>query len=473
MRPLLSARVPKASFHVTSSTMDIPKLGTAEVLDVVGIEIHGEVFTTDNTFVPLSVPINPQDSELFPRLAGIALPFDRWKCMSLGVHFNTAAPATRAGSIGMCVQFDPLDPDPPDLARLGQYESFSLGAVSENLSCEASWPESDPWLLTSATEDPNSSEDPNWRYPGKIVMLTSDSGTDDDDKVAGFVSISYHFRFARLKPLSNFLFDGETEGSVSVTDTGIPVVLETPAVSLGFWDWLFSNVTAVTSGTVGAVKYIESVLVTAGEWYSGLNITVTAPAAAGGDGQVKAITKPGTAQKQEAGRSVTRVVGPRRPVPQRVQIEEILSESKLDEGPVSVTTWANPDFHPSPEENLRRRELAKRSSRRSHHLRRKGKGVNPGASETSSLDEQKGAVGEPLAANDVLMSLYAIRMDTLETSTVITSTQNSAAGFEARVADNFTIAYPSRLIWRVATAGGQTRTLSSGRFAFAQMSTHG
>jgi hypothetical protein len=461
VRPLLAAQVPKASFHVSSSTMNIPKMGVAEVLDVVGIEIHGEVYTTNETFVPLSVKINPQDSELFPRLAGIALPFDRWKCVEVGLHYSTAAPATRAGTIGGCVQFDPLDPDPPDMTRLGQYESFFLGPVSASMDCVGVWPESDPWFLTSATEDPNSEEDPNWRYPGKVLLLTNDAGGDDEDKVAGFIAISYHFRLARLKPLSNLLFDGNIEG-MSVTDVvnTQKLALNPPVTVLGYWDWFVSNVTAFTAATLGAVKFVQQARATAGEYYAGLNLTLTAPAS----------SLDVMSSKVKSGPTILAnyVNDPRSRAP-------ILPRAPLFEGKaegeselVTVLTWCNPNFHPTEEG---RRELRKKRnafSHRSVHLCRKGKDDE----KTLVVWDGKKPPELPLAAGDVSVGLIAVRIDTLEESAVLTSVQNSAGAFELRVADNFSITFPSYLVWRINTATGQTRTISEGRFGYGLVESH-
>lgn len=95
---------------VRSSTPNIRSLPDGDVI-VSHREYFADVNST-NPFTVVSFNINPGRVTMFPWLSNLAMNYERYKFLSLKVHFRTGAPTTSPGKLGIYADYDATDPAP-------------------------------------------------------------------------------------------------------------------------------------------------------------------------------------------------------------------------------------------------------------------------------------------------------------------------------------------------------------------------
>jgi hypothetical protein len=205
-RYLLNTRLPAQSLSLRT----VPdREGSAQHKYLMsGCEVIGEVRTSLNLSVALNPALNPSNVLLVPRLSAMALTFERYRLRKLVVRYHTAAPATRSGSMGLLIDFDPDDPEPASMLQLASNEAARIGTIASDLEVSATWPESDPWYLVTPNVVADATADTQWRYPGRLFVMSGDALSTDENALAGYISVEYEWEFLRLRPPTQISFLG-------------------------------------------------------------------------------------------------------------------------------------------------------------------------------------------------------------------------------------------------------------------------
>jgi hypothetical protein len=200
-RPFSSFGLPKVSFGLRQiySNSD-----AAHIFVATGCETLGQIDTTQGFTIQKSILINPSNPEFSPRLAAIALAFERYRIRKLIVKYLTACAATFSGAIGLMIDYDPDDKEVTSFVELNANESSVLGSVTHSMSTSGTWPKKDVWYYNHASNANINNTDVDvekkWNFPGRLQVVTSDSSSTDAAKLAGFISVSYEIEFLRLRP---------------------------------------------------------------------------------------------------------------------------------------------------------------------------------------------------------------------------------------------------------------------------------
>jgi hypothetical protein len=259
-RPLLKSMIPPVYFRLNTLGTDEGK--SSHIYVVEGRETMAEIRTSQYYNASRVSPyINPANVLFAPRLASIASAFERYKFDWLRVEFHTAAPATRSGSIGLLIKFDPQDEEPVSMVQIAENEAGAVGTVAEDLAVEGSWPEADPYYLMTPDISSSDTFDAQWRYPGRLWVATGDSVSADNRLLAGYLSVEYRVRLLRCKPATNLLAAGESAAGQTATDTASYLDWSMDNL-VGWWDW-FNSPSSVPQGTL---EFREQVAAAAGDW---------------------------------------------------------------------------------------------------------------------------------------------------------------------------------------------------------------
>jgi hypothetical protein len=237
--------------------------------------------------------INPSNVAFAPRLSSIANAFERFRFRKLRIRYHSASPATRSGAIGILIDFDVSDAQPSSMVQLAANEAARVGTVADDLDCFGSWPPTTPFLLM--TPDTSVSSDPQWRYPGRIWILTSDSVTADVGLIAGYVSIEYEVEMMRMRPPTNAVIAGP---AVAVQDPtvggGNSRVRWAFDNVIGFWDWYRSQTAVRPGGT--SITYDNSVAASPGVYNTSYLLDYSAATV---DEEHFVVIRPNTAFRKE------------------------------------------------------------------------------------------------------------------------------------------------------------------------------
>lgn len=315
-RSLLKGSLPK--HYLEMKSLGMSKEGRADHLfQAVGCEVAVAVHTSKGTVAQFSPLINPARADFAPRLSSIAAAYERYRVRSLKVKFHTAAPATRSGAIGLLIDFDPSDEQPGSLISIAQNEAGMVGTIASDLEVSASWPSTDPFYLT--TPDLSVSTEAQWRYPGRIWVITEQSSTADDDLLAGYISLHYEVELLRLRPITQQVLAGHPRDA-TITDSSF-TLSEAFDTMIGWWDWFDSQDEAgAQSSTYPATTNENSWMESIGEWATSYLLDLEAE---------------------------TTTVSVPRHLNDYIVVEED-KESKLGDSESSVVeSWVNPAFDPN------------------------------------------------------------------------------------------------------------------------------
>jgi hypothetical protein len=407
----------------------LPPHEGSEVLEITGSEIIGELFATKAYIVQASMLINPQNPDLFPRSSALALPFDRFRFRRIGLTYHTASPATRSGSVGLVIMHDPLNAEPATMVALGGFENSSVSAISMSSHTEAVWAADTPWLLTGFgglvnAFDPNATNliDPTNRYPGKIVVVTSDAAVADNGLIGGYVTVEYTFELMRLKPVQQVLFSSWTNSLQPLGGSNIQPSL-IPRESVGWWDWLNQNVLRPGSDFL---QFARSIAVGPGRYSNSSNLFIEAPP----------------------------------------------SPSKVSNGPMTIRTWKNPMCHLPPGSRLAPPKPLRPISLASSAAACKSdsKVVVFQDDDVKISDEDYKNPLVPSAANDVLLELKRVAISNPIAAGAVSISSaliNSATSFSFFFGDAFTVSEPSYLYLNLTTAG-EVRNLQDSWISFSK-----
>lgn len=191
-RGLMNGMIPKSSLSVS---------GNMDVMRVVGSEVIAEI-TTSQTAVVTQLGINPAIAQIFPKLSGLSLQFERYRFKRLRLNYFTACPATRSGAIGIALhtEFSAFEPS-TFMPEFASFAYAAVGAVSESFST--------PWWTPKDPEhffigiDGLGVIDPLKVYQGKIIGLTRDCVAADAKLIGGYLGIEYEVEFFNSRPTLN------------------------------------------------------------------------------------------------------------------------------------------------------------------------------------------------------------------------------------------------------------------------------
>jgi hypothetical protein len=195
--PVLQVSIPKPALSLHQVAGADAKSGHSFVAE--GEEVVSQVNTTVAWEYQAQPFINPLDPEFSPRLAAIAMAFERYRMRELSVCYHPACPTTRSGALGMMIDFDPSDQGPINMQEIASNEAGAVGSVGAPLKISASWPATEPYLVTSANSSASAS-DANWRFPGRLWVCSAHAVSADANSIAGYISVRYRVEFLRLRP---------------------------------------------------------------------------------------------------------------------------------------------------------------------------------------------------------------------------------------------------------------------------------
>lgn len=148
-----------------------------------------------------ALPLNPVQSETFPRLSGFAAQFEKFRFKRVQVSYHSGAPATRSGAMGIAVFTEYLPNSsgiPTFLPELGSYQYAAIGSIASNFSAPVWVPRDPEYFFTGDGSNPT--VDPLKVYQGSIITVTRDAVTADQDLLAGYLSITYEVEFINMRP---------------------------------------------------------------------------------------------------------------------------------------------------------------------------------------------------------------------------------------------------------------------------------
>lgn len=132
------------SFAPTASSMAVttgrgPSLRSDRAsVRIVHSEYFDKITSVDNNFKVKSYQVNPGLNTCFPWLSGVATRYETYKFRRLEFFIRTRSPSTYGGTVGMCFDFDALDPAPINqLSALTYHDKTADSAWSDqSLVCD-------------------------------------------------------------------------------------------------------------------------------------------------------------------------------------------------------------------------------------------------------------------------------------------------------------------------------------------------
>lgn len=107
-------------------------------LHVIHSEYIGDILGSTSAFdVPLSVAINPGNSQSFPWLSKLATRFESYVFDKLDFRFETTASTATTGYVAMIPDYDPMDAGPASKQDAFQYESAIKVAPWQSCLCHS------------------------------------------------------------------------------------------------------------------------------------------------------------------------------------------------------------------------------------------------------------------------------------------------------------------------------------------------
>lgn len=198
--------------------------GTAEGLTVRGLEVVHTLETSQLASV-LSVGLNPAQAQVFPRLSGLALQFERYRFNSIRAHYFTACPATRSGSLGIAIhtEYTPNAKVPTTGPAFATYEYSRVGTVSESMSAPE-WRVKDPefFYIGSGTL---AQDDVLKVFQGSLVSWIDNSVSTDAELLAGYLAVEYDVSFRSWRPTQQRCLSTRQSGAYTTVTGGGPQVV--------------------------------------------------------------------------------------------------------------------------------------------------------------------------------------------------------------------------------------------------------
>lgn len=243
----------------------------SNIFVVEGVETIGafDRVTTGQKTV-LAAQLQPENSQVFQRLSAVALAFEQYRFRSVQLCYHPATPTSSSGVVGMMIDLDPNDPQPPDFTSIANNEAGAVGSVAAPLSVSASFPSNEPYRFTARYGQ--GSSDARWEGAGRLWVVT---GQGVDQLIAGFLSIRYVIEFLRLRPVPQVVNAG---GTVAQTFTGGAAtsknsITYSPHSIVGYFGAVGTHVTDIYDGGLGADQLFH---VSAGPWIMGFTFSLGA-----------------------------------------------------------------------------------------------------------------------------------------------------------------------------------------------------
>jgi len=100
-------------------------------------EYIGEIVSSSENLgyeITLALPINVGAPQTFPWASTLAKNFESYRFKSLSFHFETEAPTTQIGYVGLVIDYNPSEPAPISKVQAMDFEESIRGPVWENFS---------------------------------------------------------------------------------------------------------------------------------------------------------------------------------------------------------------------------------------------------------------------------------------------------------------------------------------------------
>jgi hypothetical protein len=304
IRNMVTASIPRPSFTIRSSRM----YNGDVILSVSGTEVVQEVLSFSST-IAAGAPselvmdrlLNVADPQMFPRLAGVATTFDKFKFKRVCLHYHSGCPSTASGAVGIGFITDPNDPVPVDCVALADYAHAAVSTVTMPVSCEIV-PADDVWQFTSsapasiqlASSPATTVAQVNPFYGSLRAVCKVDhaGGTNTGGTFLGYLAIEYDVELWRLRPVVQSVASGNYNSltaSTALSNTLQFAPLNTNYTNVRGWFDTFSQAVALatdtynlltTSGTyassrLGKMNKSNTLMITEGEWLDSGILTVS------------------------------------------------------------------------------------------------------------------------------------------------------------------------------------------------------
>jgi hypothetical protein len=264
-RPLLRSDMPRSHLNVTG------KDGT---IVISGVEVMEQIRGTTEA-KKYAFTLNPSITKVFPRLSGYSKQYEKYRFLSVKLRYHPACPATQSGAVGMLITTE-YQPDvnevPTFLPDLASYEFGAANTIANAFSTKAWVPRDKRYYWISGRLDSSSPLDIN---QGSMCFVTKDAGTDDNEKLAGYVSIEYQVEFVNAKPTEKQVINQYNQQQ-PVPPAG--VILDQGNVTNEAGDWLSDSIEYLNSlYTSGSKVYGD--IKTAHSYATGISALLSAASA--------------------------------------------------------------------------------------------------------------------------------------------------------------------------------------------------
>jgi hypothetical protein len=255
--PLLAVSHPRPFFRFLEAT--------EHSVRVHGHEMLATTFCSSTTVRNGPFLINPAIANVFPRLAPLALSFEKYRFKSLRLIYTSAAPTTRSGQIALCIVSDVEAQAPGDIVEMYNYECSVVSPVGMGASTPR-FRMSDPgkWYLTNAVTSFTSAVDPTNRFVGKIFALSTRSTSADSGTIAGEISIEYEVEFCNSRPSLAISTSTSNVDTITYTDAEQRSVWDRVISMIGWFGLEPKNTDPIQTGSV--INLNEAYLLDIGKW---------------------------------------------------------------------------------------------------------------------------------------------------------------------------------------------------------------
>lgn len=246
---------PKANMQVVSSSSSGAR--------IVGREMLGQIFVRTLYTQLLDLQFNPGFSEHFPRMAGIASTFQRYRVHKLQLHFHSMSSSIVSGQVLLLISLDPEDIAPGSLTDAFNYECQSSTSAFVSVStpnCKFR----DKQYLVANPGNAGYLSDPTNYYPCNLWAFTERATTDDDSLAVGVLSLTYDIEFFDARPISSTALVTAPTDNQDV-EVGGHVMVDWGETILSIGKFGLNALGLGIPGLAGSTT-VNSILVGAGEW---------------------------------------------------------------------------------------------------------------------------------------------------------------------------------------------------------------
>lgn len=266
---------------VARSSLPRPRFSVSSKGSEMHVSGHEVAMTlkTESSASTFQVDINPSVGSLFPRLAGFAAVFERYRFKRLRLNYHPGCPATRSGALGLYVRANASNQTiPSSIPQLAGFDCSAVGAVGQ--------PMSTPWFTLRDpqwyyVQKEDQAQDDDAKSPGSIGWYVADATSADDGTLAGYVSIEYEVEFQHYVSVPQ---SSITWASTATVGTAVPSSVTTAVVggtliekAVGYFDMITGTIldVAAAASSIYATYNRFSRACIAGNWKASDTLRIT------------------------------------------------------------------------------------------------------------------------------------------------------------------------------------------------------